>query len=850
MKTLRLKLISLIAMVCLVLGLVVVGIYAAEIQYIKLGGNVTFNVDDKSLYVQDVRMQEDMNSSTTPYSLKEKGKFMPGYINGEFNMNLGTYNNTYGGIIVYFDIINTVDESGISYIYDVSASTTQTDGEIEVQAVVDNDEGYIPFGSITPSEITSTTSPTATVILTITSSQGVEVDLSQITITFTDPVYYDFTFTTDDQTGTATLDSYTGNASEVIIPNTISVLTINDQTLYLQGNQYEVTAIRDGSSDTDGVFYNNRSNLTSVTLPEKIQSIGAYAFYYCTGLTSLTLSENLTSIGDYAFAHCLYLTEINYNIPSLPDLSYNSNVFRNAGQSGTGITVIFGDNVERIPGNLFSTNYSNGLINVKTINFSSSITSIGDIAFNACENIQTVNYLGTMSQWCAINFGSQYSNPIYYAESLVIDGQEISGNLDLDEVTSITGKYTFAGYDKITSVTLPESLESIAGSHTFYNCQNVTEINFNASSFIDLSSSRSIFFGAGQSGIGLTINVGNKVEHIPAYLFFSCSNATTVNFPETLQSIGAYAFYYCNGLTSITLPEKIQSIGDYAFSDSDGLTRITLSGNITSIGDYAFAHCLYLTEINYNIPSLSDLSYDSNVFRNAGQSGTGITVIFGDNVERIPGYLFSTNYSNGLINVKTINFSSSITSIGNSAFNACENIQTVNYPGTMSQWCAINFGSSTSNPAYYTTSLVIDGEEVPENFILPGEVTSIGAHAFAGYSKLKSVTLSDTLQTIGAYAFSNCDGLTSITLPESLQSIGTSAFYSCTNLTTVIIESETIYNLATSSSACGYLLQNATTVRVLTDFASDSHSYINTTNFPNVDKNVVIDGKTYWAYTK
>ena len=42
MKTLKLKLISLIAMVCLVLGLVVVGIYAAEIQYINLGGNIIY----------------------------------------------------------------------------------------------------------------------------------------------------------------------------------------------------------------------------------------------------------------------------------------------------------------------------------------------------------------------------------------------------------------------------------------------------------------------------------------------------------------------------------------------------------------------------------------------------------------------------------------------------------------------------------------------------------------------------------------------------------------------------------------------------------------------------------------
>ena len=87
-------------MVCLVLGLVVVDIYAAEVQYINLGRNITFSVDDKSLYVQDVRIQEDMDSTTTPYSLKQQGKFIPGYINGSFSMNLGTFINSYSGLMV------------------------------------------------------------------------------------------------------------------------------------------------------------------------------------------------------------------------------------------------------------------------------------------------------------------------------------------------------------------------------------------------------------------------------------------------------------------------------------------------------------------------------------------------------------------------------------------------------------------------------------------------------------------------------------------------------------------------------------------------------------------------------
>ena len=86
--TLKAKLISLVAMICLVAGIMLVGIFAAETQQIKLNGQVNFEIADKSLYVKDVRMQENMDTSTI-YSLQDSGRFMPGYVNGEFNMNLG-----------------------------------------------------------------------------------------------------------------------------------------------------------------------------------------------------------------------------------------------------------------------------------------------------------------------------------------------------------------------------------------------------------------------------------------------------------------------------------------------------------------------------------------------------------------------------------------------------------------------------------------------------------------------------------------------------------------------------------------------------------------------------------------
>ncbi len=234
-------------MVFLVLPLVVVGIYAAELQYINLGGNITFNVDDKCLYVQDVRMQEDNYNS--PYSLKKQGKFMPGYINGEFEMNLGDLENAYSSFVLYFNIINTVDDEGNSSLYRVTASTTQTG--IDVSVFVDTDNNLIPRGTISPSDIRSDTEATATVVLTVSSPSGAKVELDKITVVITrEPeIYSNYSFATNED-GTATLTSYIGDETNVVIPETISVRTVDGQTQYIQGEEYRVTSIADASSYT------------------------------------------------------------------------------------------------------------------------------------------------------------------------------------------------------------------------------------------------------------------------------------------------------------------------------------------------------------------------------------------------------------------------------------------------------------------------------------------------------------------------------------------------------------------------------------------------------------------------
>lgn len=64
-----------------------------------------------------------------------------------------------------------------------------------------------------------------------------------------------------------------------------------------------------------------------------------------------------------------------------------------------------------------------------------------------------------------------------------------------------------------------------------------------------------------------------------------------------------------------------------------------------------------------------------------------------------------------------------------------------------------------------------------------GDVTAIGAGAFAGLANLTNVTiLADHLVSIGDYAFADCWSLIGMNLPDSLEEIGDSAFEYCLDL--------------------------------------------------------------------
>ena len=59
-----------------------------------------------------------------------------------------------------------------------------------------------------------------------------------------------------------------------------------------------------GDMDSNPLWENYKSDITTVVIGDGVTSIGDYAFYDCTSLTTVSIPASVTSIGDYAFYNC------------------------------------------------------------------------------------------------------------------------------------------------------------------------------------------------------------------------------------------------------------------------------------------------------------------------------------------------------------------------------------------------------------------------------------------------------------------------------------------------------------------------------------------------------------------
>ena len=515
-----------------------------------------------------------------------------------------------------------------------------------------------------------------------------------------------------------------------------------------------------------------RSQITSFIFGDSVQHIPAYICNGMNNLTAITIPNSVTSVGGCAFKGCSGLTSVVWNAKNCADFTYD-----NYGQVSFDLcsqitSFVFGDSVQHIPACI-----CDGMNNLTAITIPNSVTSIGGSAFSGCSGLTSVTIPNSVTSigneafydcsgltsitipnnitsigvgafrdcggltsvvWNVKNYAdfTDGYTPFYFTHYNSFDlRSQITSFVFGDSVQHIPA-YICSGMKNLASVTIPNSVTSIGGS-AFSSCSDLR-----------------------------SVTIGNSVTSIGGSAFSGCSGLTSVTIPNSVTSIGASAFNGCWHLTSVTIGKSVTNIGGSAFSGCNGLTSITIPNSVTSIGGGAFSGCSGLTSVVWKAKRCTGWNdYKSSPFYL--ESGNNITSFtFGKEVKSIPNYLCYE-----MKNLTSVVIPNSVESIGDEAFRNCRALisvtmgKNVTYIGYRAFDGTYWLNNQQDGLIYMNTVLYGYKGEMPQG---------------------TEVIVREGTTEIGDNAFADCIGLTSITIPKSVAYVGKGAFSECNNLTFVV----------------------------------------------------------------
>lgn len=376
--------------------------------------------------------------------------------------------------------------------------------------------------------------------------------------------------------------------------------------------------------------------LDYIYLPSSLWKIDEYAFFSCTSLREIYIPDSVKEIHDSTFEGCVF-DKIEVSKDNKYFSSPSGCLTDKAAErlyKGTSSSTI-PETVKTIGKNAFS-----GCTGITEITIPKSVRTIEDGAFSGCSGLIKVN---------------------------VSEG-----------VTTI-GELVFSGCSSLKEINLPSTLTGIGttGLSGLPSLERITVADGN-----EIFSSDGNCFTMKKNG-SYTLIRGFSTSVIPTYVNIIGNNAfqncsiTSVTIPAELTKIDSYAFSGCDSLTSVSFEDGSRelAIGYAAFSGTS-ITSVTFPKRLSSISSEAFKGCALLSSAIFH-PDSSLLFIERRVF-----SGTQIeSLILPKNVMSFYEDAFS-----GCTKLKEISLSHSPSQFGVYLFDECTSLETVYFSGTRSQW--------------------------------------------------------------------------------------------------------------------------------------------------------------------
>ena len=132
-----------------------------------------------------------------------------------------------------------------------------------------------------------------------------------------------------------------------------------------------------------------------------------------------------------------------------------------------------------------------------------------------------------------------------------------------------------------------------------------------------------------------------------------------------------------NSVTSVEIPNSVTKIGDNAFEGCSKLISVTIPDSVTIIGEGAFTCCEFLSSI---IVSENNARYKS--IDNCCLSKGGNVLIFGCKNSKIPDCvtIIGDSAFDRCTGLTSIEIPNSVTEIGNAAFRGCTGLTSIEIP--------------------------------------------------------------------------------------------------------------------------------------------------------------------------